>query len=97
VIAFAWFTRSAPSPLAAAVAAHGGYLIYEAVAVSEILAVMEQHKLAILVIDFTVEDEAAAELQHRFITLRLKSHATVADILWELSGILPDTAPHRHQ
>lgn len=87
-----WFTRRAPSPLAAAVAAHGHHRIYEAIAVSEVLALMEQHSMRILIIDSTVDDGAARELQGRFITLRLQPQATTAQILWELSGIAVD--PH---
>ena len=87
---FAWFTRRAPSPMAAAIAAHGGHAVYEAIAVSEVLALMEQHSIQILIIDSTVDDDAARELQQRLVTLRLQPHATTAEILWELSGILAD-------
>lgn len=83
----AWFTGCAPSPLAAAVATHGRLVIYEAIAVSEVLALMQDHDLHI---DSTVEEEVARELQKNFISLRLQSHATPADILWEISGIAAD-------
>lgn len=83
----AWLTRSAPSSLAAAVAAHGGHQIFEAIAVSEVLALMERLDLRVVVVDSAVEEEAARELQHRFITLRLQPGATAGDVLWELSGI----------
>lgn len=86
----AWFTGRAPSPLAAAVATHGRLVIYEAIAVSEVLALMRDHDLHIVIIDSTVEEEVARELQKNFISLRLQSHATPADILWEISGIAAD-------
>jgi hypothetical protein len=87
---FIWFTRCAPSPLAAAVAAHGGLVIYEAIAVSEVLALMERQDSPIVIIDPTVEEEAARELQKRFVSLRLQTQATAAQILWELTGIVAD-------
>jgi hypothetical protein len=89
----AWFTRLAPSPLAASVASHGRYLIHEAITVSEVLYLMEHYDVQILVIDATVEDDAAHEMGRRFMTVRLQLGATVAQILWELSGMLDDSRP----
>lgn len=90
----AWFTRLAPSPLAASVAAHGGHLIYEAITVSEVLYLMEHYDVQVLVVDSTVEDEAAREMGRRFMSLRLQPGATAAEVLWEMSGILGES---RHQ
>ncbi|MCU1333235.1 MAG: hypothetical protein JWM08_2227 [Candidatus Angelobacter sp.] len=42
------------------------------------------------VIDHTVEAAAANEEAERYITLRLKKKATVHNVVWELSALLPD-------
>lgn len=75
-------------------AAHGGHLIYEAITVSEVLYLMEHYDVQVLVVDSTVEDEAAREMGRRFMSLRLQPGATAAEVLWEMSGILGES---RHQ
>jgi hypothetical protein len=67
-----------------------GFHVYEALAVSEVLYLCEQHPRLIVVIDHTVEPAAANEVAGRHITLRLKRKATVRDVAWELSGLLPN-------
>jgi hypothetical protein len=64
-----------------------GFQVYEALAVSEVLYLCEQHPRLIIVIDHTVEPAAASEIGRRHITLRLKKKATVRDVVWELAGL----------
>jgi len=59
-------------------------------AVSEDLYLCEKHPRLAVVIDHTVESEAAKEIAGRHITLQLKKKATVQDVVWELSGLSPD-------
>lgn len=64
-----------------------GFQVYEALAVSEVLYLCEQHPSLVVVIDHTVEPDAAKEIANRRITLRLKKTATVQDAVWELFGL----------
>jgi hypothetical protein len=66
------------------------FQVYEALAVSEVLYLCEQHPGLVVVIDNTVEPAAANEIASRHITLKLKKKATVRDVLWELAGLSPD-------
>jgi hypothetical protein len=63
-----------------------GFQVYDALAVSEVLYLCEEHPQLIVVIDHTVEADAAKEIAARHITLRLKKKASVRDVIWELSG-----------
>jgi hypothetical protein len=64
-----------------------GFQVYEALAVSEVLYLCEQHPGLIVVIDDTVEADAAKEIAAQHITLRLKKKATVPDVVWEMAAL----------
>jgi hypothetical protein len=64
-----------------------GFQVYEALAVSEVLYLCQQHPGLVVVIDYTVEFEAANQVSGRHITLQVKKNATVQDVVWELSGL----------
>jgi hypothetical protein len=64
-----------------------GFQVYEALAVSEVLYLCQQHPRLIVVIDHTVESDAANAVAARYITLRLKKEATVQDMVWEMAGL----------
>lgn len=68
-----------------------GFQVYEALALSEVFFLAEQHPGAHIVIDHTVEDGAANEIAQHYPTLRLKQEATAADVLWELSSLSDGT------
>lgn len=59
--------------------------VYEALALSEVFYLSEQYPDSIVLIDHSVDDAAAQEVASRLVTLRLKPHATVTDVFWELS------------
>jgi hypothetical protein len=59
---------------------------YEALAVSEVLAVIEQHPTAAILIAADVDPERAKAIQHQYPTMHLKP-ATVKEIVWELSHV----------
>lgn len=69
-----------------------GFQIYEALAVSEVLYLCEQHPKALVVIDHTVEPDAAKTVAQKHMTLQLKPEATAADVLWELSQLFGSNA-----
>ena len=62
-----------------------GFQIYEALALSEVFYLVQQHPSAHIVLDHTVEDEAANEIAQHYSTLRLTRNSKAADVLWELS------------
>jgi hypothetical protein len=66
-----------------------GLQVYEALAISEVFYLVEQHPSAPIVVDHTVEDDAAREIAQHHSTLRLRSKTTATDVLWELSSLSP--------
>lgn len=67
------------------------FQVYEALAVSEVLYLCEEHPEATVLIVHTVEPEAAKPVRQRQITLHLVRETTVRDVIWELSGLFPNT------
>lgn len=82
-----YFTRELPG-LSEDLSEHG-FQVYEALAVSEVLYLSQQYPALVVVIDHTVEPDAANEVALRRITLRLKKKSTVRDVIWERSALLP--------
>jgi hypothetical protein len=88
VKALIYFTRELPG--LSEDLSENGFQVYEALAVSEVLYLSQQHPALVVVIDHTVEPEAANQIAARHITLRLKKKATVRDVVWELSELTRD-------
>lgn len=80
------FTTVAPHPLTHELS-HQGHTVYEALAVSEVYALADQHPLATIIITADIDPERARAIQHHYPTLHLKSTATVQDIIWEVSNL----------
>lgn len=64
---------------------HAGFQVFEALAISEVLYLAEQHPRAHIVVDHSVDDAAAQEVALHHITLRLTPETTAAEVAWELS------------
>jgi hypothetical protein len=79
------FCTQAPNPLTTELQQQG-HTVYEAIAISEVLALAEQHPTAAIIIDAGVDPETAKLIQQHYPTLHLKTNATVKDILWEMSN-----------
>ena len=80
------FTTTAPHPLADELA-HQGIRVFEAVAISEVYALADQHLNATIIITADVDPERARAVQYHYTTLHLKPGATVQDIVWEVSNL----------
>jgi len=78
------FTTQAPDPLAEELSQQG-HIVHEAIAISEVLALAEQHPNASVVITAGVDHERAKMIQQHYRAMHLKATASVKDILWELS------------
>jgi hypothetical protein len=78
------FTSTAPHSLTDELSAQG-HQVYEALVVSEVLALAAQFPVAQIIITADVESERAKVIQHHYPTMTLKSEATITDILWELN------------
>ena len=76
------FTTQAPYTLADELLLQG-HEVCEAIAISEVLALAEQHPSATIIIKGEIDPERAKVMQH-YPSLHLKPRATVKDILWEL-------------
>ena len=78
------FTTQAPGPLAEQLS-HYGHQVFEALTISEVLALAETYaRGAQIIITADVTPEKAAIIQQHYPTMHLKPNATVKDILWEL-------------
>jgi hypothetical protein len=80
------FTSKAPNPLTDELS-HQGHTVHEAMAVSEVYALADQHPLATIIMTADIDPERAKAIQHHYPTLHLKAKATVQDIVWELSNL----------
>ena len=69
-----------------------GFQVHEALALSEVFFLVEQHPSAHIVVDHTVEDSAATHIAQHYMTLRLNAGSTAKDLLWELSSLSTDGA-----
>jgi hypothetical protein len=78
------FTTRAPNPLTDELSQQG-YTVYEALAVSDVFALADQHTLATILITADVDRERAKAIQHHYPTLHLKTDAKARDIMWELA------------
>ena len=68
-----------------------GFQVYEALAISEVFYLMEQHPTASITVDSTVEHEAAQQVALHYPTVRMKADATPADLVRELAALSPDS------
>jgi hypothetical protein len=80
------FTKIAPDPLADQLS-HQGHTVHEAMAVSEVYALADQHPLATIIMTADIDPERAKAIQHHYPTLHLKPTATILDIVWEISNL----------
>ena len=78
------FTLTAPHPFAEELSRQG-HRVFEAVAISEVYSLADQHLNSTIIITADVDPERARAVQHHYTTLHLKPEATVQDIMWELS------------
>jgi hypothetical protein len=85
------FTSKSPHPLTDGLSLQG-HEVYEAVAISEVYALADQHPRAQIIITADIDPERAKAVQHHYPTLHLKADATVRDIVWELSQFMKDGA-----
>lgn len=79
------FTTIAPHPLTDELSRQCHH-VYEALAVSEVYALADQHPLATIIITADIDPDRAKAIQHHYPTLHLKPTATVRDIVWEVSN-----------
>ena len=66
-----------------------GHLVWEALALSEVLYLCEQHTIDVVIITADVEHGEMIEKQLRGIVMRLRPHADASSVHWELSHLFP--------
>jgi hypothetical protein len=86
MVSLVYLTASVPSPMAEDLTV-AGFIVYEALEVSEVLHLCEHRQIDAVVIAPEVEDKELIEVQLRRITLKLKPHAAAQDVIWELSNL----------
>ena len=66
-----------------------GHRVFEALAISEVFALAEEHPEAQIIIGAEIELERARVIQKHYPTIQLKPNAVLVDILWDLGLLLP--------
>jgi hypothetical protein len=77
------FTRSQPNVLSGEMLQQG-FIVFKALAISEVFALLEEHPAAQIIISAGVDDERARVIQQHYPTMRLKEDTTLKDVLWDL-------------
>lgn len=85
------FTALAPDPLTDELSRQG-HQVYEALAISEVYALADQYPTATIIITADVHLERAKAIKHHYMTLHLKFGATVAEVIWELDQLSPNSS-----
>lgn len=62
-----------------------GHQLFEALAISEVYALADQHPTATIIITADIDPERAKAIQQHYPTMHLKANTTMQDILWELN------------
>jgi predicted nicotinamide N-methyase len=78
------FTPTAPH-LFAEQLSQQGHTVYEAIAISKVYALADQHPQAQIILTADIDPERAKAIQHHYPTMHLKRNAGVHDIVWELT------------
>lgn len=86
-----YFTRYFPNALADELSRQG-HTVHEVLAISEVLALAEQHPEAQIVIAPDVDDERARVVGLRYATIRLQTEVTAPEIIFELSHFTKGTS-----
>jgi hypothetical protein len=63
--------------------------VFEALAISEVLALAEDYPGAQIIITADVDDDRARVIQQHHPTMRLNEGATLKDVVWELELFHP--------
>ena len=66
-----------------------GHQVWEALAISEVLYLCEQHMIDVVIITADVEHGEMIEKQLRGIVMRIQPNADAAAVHWELAQLFP--------
>lgn len=87
-----YLTAAAPSRLTNELASTG-HRVWEALAISEVLALCEEHDIDAVIIAPEVQDRKRKAAELGRICVLLESGATVANVIWELEQLFPTVGP----
>ena len=82
------FTTRVPHPLTDELIA-AGFHVHEALAISEVFALGEEHPRAQVIVGADVAPERAKVIQQHYPTVHLKENAALKDVLWDLEILFP--------
>ena len=89
-----YLATSAPTELAERLTL-AGYVVWEALSVSEVLHLCEHHPVDVVIVAHDFEDATLVEVQLDRATMKLKHNATTADVVWEVSNLFQDGSATR--
>lgn len=84
------FTRSLPNAISDELSRQG-HTVHEALAISEVLALAEQHPEAQIVIAADVEPARVNVIEQHHPTMQLTADTTAADVIFQLSHLAGET------
>src|ERR1051326_8412294 len=96
VTSLVFLTDKAPSPFADEISA-AGYIVWEALSVSEVLHLCEHQKIDAVIIGPARAMDALLPLSLKLPTIRLESEGDVTQLVWELERLFPPEKSHRIQ
>jgi sulfur transfer complex TusBCD TusB component (DsrH family) len=83
-----YLTTAAPSTLADELML-AGYQVFEALAVSEVFYLCENHDISAVIIGADVTASGVSDIKHHRVTITLQPEAKAKDVVWELSLLFP--------
>jgi hypothetical protein len=86
------WTDKAPYPLTD-ILLKAGFQVWEALAVSEVLALCESKNIDIILITPEVDDAGCTELKQHYVMIKLHPKTTAADLIKTLWQMFPDKKP----
>ena len=69
-----------------------GHTVWEALAISEVLNLIEHESVDAVIVAPEISKERAADIETHIMTLRLTDKTTTADIIWDLSLLFPSSS-----
>ena len=66
-----------------------GHSVWEALAISEVLNLLEHQSIDIVIVAPEIHDERTKEIKSRITLLLLSTTTTTAEVLWDLSNLFP--------
>ena len=69
-----------------------GHIVWEALAISEVLNLLENERVDIVIVAPEIQDQRTTEIKARITTLLLAKDTSAFDVVWEISNLFSETS-----